>query len=66
MRSLHGAISLANLPAARTSEHPGHSQRILRAVGLCIRLIRTLSNHPTYVPALQGFGIEMSPSRRVQ
>ena len=53
--------------ADRTSERPGHSQRILRAVGLGgqilsdlgIRKIRLLSNHPTHVPALQGFGIEI-------
>jgi len=42
-------------------------QRILRAVGLGgqilsdlgIRKIRLLTNHPTHVPALQGFGIEI-------
>jgi 3,4-dihydroxy 2-butanone 4-phosphate synthase/GTP cyclohydrolase II len=46
---------------------PGHSQRVLRAVGLGgqilsdlgLRKIRLLSNHPTHVPALQGFGIEI-------
>jgi len=51
----------------RTSERPGHSQRVLRAVGLGgqilsdlgIRKIRLLSNHPTHVPALQGYGIEI-------
>jgi len=51
----------------RTSERPGHSQRVLRAVGLGgqilsdlgLRKIRLLSNHPTHVPALQGFGIEI-------
>jgi len=51
----------------RSSERPSHSQRVLRAVGLGgqilsdigIRKIRLLSNHPTHVPALQGFGIEI-------
>jgi 3,4-dihydroxy 2-butanone 4-phosphate synthase/GTP cyclohydrolase II len=51
----------------RTNERPGHSQRVLRAVGLGgqilsdlgLRKIRLLSNHPTHVPALQGFGIEI-------
>jgi len=44
----------------------GH-QRVLRQVGLGgqilsdlgIRRIKLLSNHPTHVPALQGFGIEI-------
>ncbi len=43
-------------------------QRILREVGLGgqilsdlgIRRIRLLTNHPTHVPALQGFGIEIA------
>jgi 3,4-dihydroxy 2-butanone 4-phosphate synthase/GTP cyclohydrolase II len=51
----------------RTSERPGHSQRVLRAVGLGgqilsdlgVRKIRLLTNHPTHVPALQGYGIEI-------
>jgi 3,4-dihydroxy 2-butanone 4-phosphate synthase / GTP cyclohydrolase II len=51
----------------RTNERPSHSQRVLRAVGLGgqilsdlgLRKIRLLSNHPTHVPALQGFGIEI-------
>jgi 3,4-dihydroxy 2-butanone 4-phosphate synthase/GTP cyclohydrolase II len=51
----------------RTSERPSHAQRVLRAVGLGgqilsdlgLRKIRLLSNHPTHVPALQGFGIEI-------
>jgi 3,4-dihydroxy 2-butanone 4-phosphate synthase/GTP cyclohydrolase II len=42
-------------------------QRVLRRVGLGgqilsdlgIRRITLLSNHPTHVPALQGFGIEI-------
>jgi 3,4-dihydroxy 2-butanone 4-phosphate synthase/GTP cyclohydrolase II len=46
---------------------PRDSQRILRQVGLGgqilsdlgIRKIRLLTNHPTHVPALQGFGIEI-------
>ena len=49
-----------------TSERPD-TQRILRQVGLGgqiladlgIRKIRLLSNTPTHVPALQGFGIEI-------
>jgi 3,4-dihydroxy 2-butanone 4-phosphate synthase/GTP cyclohydrolase II len=53
--------------ANKTSERPEHAQRILRAVGLGgqilsdlgLRKIRLLSNHPTHVPALQGFGIEI-------
>jgi len=52
---------------ARPGEPPGHCQRVLRAVGLGgqilsdlgLRKIRLLSNHPTHVPALQGFGIEI-------
>jgi 3,4-dihydroxy 2-butanone 4-phosphate synthase/GTP cyclohydrolase II len=52
----------------RERERSGdREQRILRAVGLGgqilsdlgIRKIRLLSNHPTHVPALQGFGIEI-------
>jgi 3,4-dihydroxy 2-butanone 4-phosphate synthase/GTP cyclohydrolase II len=46
---------------------PRDPQRILRQVGLGgqilsdlgIRKIRLLTNHPTHVPALQGFGIEI-------
>jgi len=48
-------------------DRPGHAQRVLRSVGLGgqilsdlgIRKIRLLSNHPTHVPALQGFDIEI-------
>jgi 3,4-dihydroxy 2-butanone 4-phosphate synthase/GTP cyclohydrolase II len=52
----------------RSSERSNNSsQRVLRAVGLGgqilsdlgLRKIRLLSNHPTHVPALQGFGIEI-------
>ena len=51
----------------RSTEKSDRAQRILRAVGLGgqilsdlgIRKIRLLSNHPTHVPALQGFGIEI-------
>lgn len=46
---------------------PDQEQRILREVGiggqilsdLGIRRIRLLTNHPTHVPALQGFGMEI-------
>ncbi len=54
----------------RAEEHcedGGHHQRILRQVGLGgqilsdlnIRKIRLLSNTPTHIPALQGFGLEI-------
>jgi 3,4-dihydroxy 2-butanone 4-phosphate synthase/GTP cyclohydrolase II len=52
----------------RTSERTGNpDQRILRQVGLGgqilsdlgIRKLRLLTNQPTHVPALQGFGIEI-------
>ena len=49
------------------SERDDNQQRVLRQVGLGgqilsdlgIRRILLLSNHPTHVPALQGFGIEI-------
>ena len=51
----------------RGAERDGRAQRILRQTGLGgqilsdlgIRKIRLLSNHPTHVPALHGFGIEI-------
>ena len=52
---------------ASTHERDPRAQRILRQSGLGgqilsdlgIRKIRLLSNHPTHVPALHGFGIEI-------
>jgi 3,4-dihydroxy 2-butanone 4-phosphate synthase/GTP cyclohydrolase II len=52
---------------ARGGERDESQQRVLRQVGLGgqilsdlgIRRILLLSNHPTHVPALQGFGIEI-------
>jgi 3,4-dihydroxy 2-butanone 4-phosphate synthase/GTP cyclohydrolase II len=48
-------------------EHSQQTQRILRQIGLGgqilsdlgIRRIRLLTNTPTHIPALQGFGIEI-------
>jgi 3,4-dihydroxy 2-butanone 4-phosphate synthase/GTP cyclohydrolase II len=59
------AFHRSGAPAGERSED-GH-QRVLRQVGLGgqilsdlgIRRILLLSNHPTHVPALQGFGIEI-------
>jgi 3,4-dihydroxy 2-butanone 4-phosphate synthase/GTP cyclohydrolase II len=53
--------------ATQTAAPPRDSQRVLRQVGLGgqilsdlgIRKIRLLTNNPTHVPALQGFGIEI-------
>jgi 3,4-dihydroxy 2-butanone 4-phosphate synthase / GTP cyclohydrolase II len=50
-----------------------HSQRILRQIGLGgqilsdlgIRRIRLLTNTPTHIPALQGFGIEIVEQVRI-
>jgi 3,4-dihydroxy 2-butanone 4-phosphate synthase/GTP cyclohydrolase II len=63
-----GAGRLAFHREGRSVERAGdREQRILRQVGLGgqilsdlgIRKIVLLSNHPTHVPALQGFGIEI-------
>ena len=56
-----------------TEEHNQQSQRILRQIGLGgqilsdldIRRIRLLTNTPTHIPALQGFGIEIVEQVRV-
>lgn len=58
---LHGGVR------ERQAERDSRDARILRQVGLGgqilsalgITKIRLLSNHPTHVPALQGFGIEI-------
>ncbi len=52
---------------ARAECHEDHHRRTLRAIGLGgqilfdlgIRRIRLLSNTPTHVPALEGFGLEI-------
>jgi 3,4-dihydroxy 2-butanone 4-phosphate synthase/GTP cyclohydrolase II len=54
-------------------EHNQQAQRILRQTGLGgqilsdlgIRRIRLLTNTPTHVPALQGFGIEIVEQVRI-
>jgi 3,4-dihydroxy 2-butanone 4-phosphate synthase/GTP cyclohydrolase II len=54
-------------------EHTQQTQRILRQIGLGgqilsdlgIRRIRLLTNTPTHIPALQGFGIEIVEQVRV-
>ena len=64
----HNRLVFHRDPRERSSEHqPDRDRRILRQVGLGgqilsdlgIRKIRLLSNHPTHVPALHGFGIEI-------
>lgn len=64
---LHGGTRDARDRAAERDSRDGHDGRILRQVGLGgqilsdlgISKIRLLSNYPTHVPALQGFGIEI-------
>jgi 3,4-dihydroxy 2-butanone 4-phosphate synthase/GTP cyclohydrolase II len=68
-RSTHPAhLCIHHRDRASTTEHPAPpDQRILRQVGLGgqilsdlgIHKIRLLTNQPTHVPALQGFGIEI-------
>lgn len=68
-RAAHPAqLCIHHTDRTRATERSGTSdQRILRQVGLGgqilsdlgIRKIRLLTNQPTHVPALQGFGIEI-------
>ena len=64
----HAALTLHRDGRQRKEERAGEREgRVLRQVGLGgqilsdlgVRKIRLLSNHPTHVPALQGFGIEI-------
>jgi 3,4-dihydroxy 2-butanone 4-phosphate synthase/GTP cyclohydrolase II len=56
-----------------SDERNVQSQRILRQIGLGgqilsdlgIRRIRLLTNTPTHIPALQGFGIEIVEQVRI-
>jgi 3,4-dihydroxy 2-butanone 4-phosphate synthase/GTP cyclohydrolase II len=68
-RTTHPAhLCIHHANRGRTADHRGSTdQRVLRQVGLGgqilsdlgIRKIRLLTNQPTHVPALQGFGIEI-------
>ena len=44
-------------PEQRILREVGLGGQILSDLGIC--RIRLLTNHPTHVPALQGFGIEI-------
>ncbi len=64
----HPMLTLHRDGRQRAGESAGEREgRVLRQVGLGgqilsdlgVRKIRLLSNHPTHVPALQGFGIEI-------
>ena len=67
----HREARLLERGAGQSSES---AHRILRQVGLGgqilsdlgVRKIELLTNRPTHIPALQGFGIEISGQRRLQ
>jgi 3,4-dihydroxy 2-butanone 4-phosphate synthase/GTP cyclohydrolase II len=70
---LHRGLNRDPKPKDACEEHNQQSQRILRQIGLGgqilsdlgIRRIRLLTNTPTHIPALQGFGIEIVEQVRV-
>jgi 3,4-dihydroxy 2-butanone 4-phosphate synthase/GTP cyclohydrolase II len=70
---LHRGINRDQKSQELNEERNQQAQRILRQIGLGgqilsdlgIRRIRLLTNTPTHVPALQGFGIEIVEQVRI-
>ncbi|HEY4211648.1 MAG TPA: 3,4-dihydroxy-2-butanone-4-phosphate synthase [Steroidobacteraceae bacterium] len=70
---LHRGLNRDTKAKDPCEEHTQQTQRILRQIGLGgqilsdlgIRRIRLLTNTPTHIPALQGFGIEIVEQVRV-